>query len=206
MLVTFGAGQSRLLHCLVLGIVAAFKISGLVLTYYSCRYVSVATQRDAEEADINLEIQEQLKGPEARARELEELAQIYVGRGLPYDLAKQVAVTLTEKDVIEAHARDELGIDTNDLANPMQAAIISAFTFSTGAALPLLSSAFLNDRIHRIIATIVSTTIGLLIFGILGAWLGGAALWRGGLRVLFGGTLALGVSYSIGQLFEVPPA
>ena len=174
------------------------------MTLHTYRYVSVSSQRDAEQADINLEIQEQLKGPEAQARELEELTQIYVDRGLPYELAKQVAVILTEKDVIRAHARDELGIDTEELAKPLQAAIVSAFTFSTGAALPLLSSAFLTDRTSRIIATVLSTAAGLIVFGILGAWLGGAPMWVGGLRVLLGGTLALGVSYGIGILFEAP--
>lgn len=146
------------------------KLSGLAgliagaLSMAVGEYVSVSSQRDAEKADIKKEIEEQLKGPEAQARELEELAQIYVARGVPYDLAKQVAVVLTEKDVIRAHARDELGIDLDDLANPWQAAIVSAICFSTGAAIPFLSAAFLSGQVAQIVAIIISATFGLCVF------------------------------------------
>lgn len=166
-------------------------------------YVSVSSQRDAEKADIKKEIEEQLKGPAAQARELEELTQIYVARGVPYDLAKQVAIVLTEKDVIRAHARDELGIDLDDLANPWQAAIVSAICFSSGAAIPFLSAAFLSGKVAQIVAITISATIGLLLFGLLGAWLGGAKLIRGGVRVLLGGWIALAISYGVGAAFDV---
>lgn len=166
-------------------------------------YVSVSSQRDAEKADIKKEIEEQLKGPEAQARELEELTQIYVSRGIPYDLSKQVAVVLTESDVIRAHARDELGIDLDDLANPIQAAIVSAISFSGGAAIPLLSAIFLQTSMARLIAVLISTTFGLILFGSLGAHLGGATLWKGSLRVLIGGWIALGISYGVGSAFGV---
>ena len=126
-------------------------------------YVSVSSQRDAEKADIKKEIEEQLKGPAAQARELEELAQIYVARGVPYDLAKQVAIILTEKDVIRAHARDELGIDLDDLANPWQAAVVSAVCFSAGAAIPFLSAAFLPGKVAQIVAITISATLGLYV-------------------------------------------
>lgn len=126
-------------------------------------YVSVSSQRDAERADIEKEIMEQLKGPEAQARELDELTQIYVERGVPGDLARQVAVVLTEKDVIRAHARDELGIDLDELANPLQAAVVSAMTFTLGAAIPLLSAIFLGDPTSRLIAIALSTTAGLYV-------------------------------------------
>jgi len=126
-------------------------------------YVSVSSQRDAEKADIKKEIEEQLKGPAAQARELEELTQIYVTRGVPYELSKQVALILTEKDVIRAHARDELGIDLDDLANPWQAAIVSAICFSAGAAIPFLSAAFLPGQVARIVAIIISATLGLYV-------------------------------------------
>lgn len=81
------------------------------------------------QADIEKEKQMQAEGPAARQHELEELAAIYVGRGLSKPLAKQVAIELTEKDVIRAHARDELGIDIDDLSNPLKACVASAFAF-----------------------------------------------------------------------------
>jgi hypothetical protein len=83
-------------------------------------FISVASQKDAEEADIAKERAEQAKGPEAQQRELEELTQIYVNRGVSPALAAQVAQELTARDVIRAHARDELGIDVDELANPLQ--------------------------------------------------------------------------------------
>ncbi|KAL4428681.1 hypothetical protein ABPG77_009787 [Micractinium sp. CCAP 211/92] len=169
-------------------------------------YISVSSQRDAEKADIEKERQEQLKGPEAQARELEELAQIYVGRGLPYDLARQVAEVLTEKDVIRAHARDELGIDIDELANPLQAAIVSALCFTVGAALPLLSAAWVADANIRLGVLAGATTAGLCLFGFLGAWLGGANVLRGGTRVVLGGWLALGIVYGIGRALSVDSA
>jgi VIT1/CCC1 family predicted Fe2+/Mn2+ transporter len=87
-------------------------------------YVSVASQKDSEEADIEKERQEQLKGPMARMREFEELVGIYMARGLSEVLAREVAKELTDKDVIRAHARDELGINLDALANPLQASAL----------------------------------------------------------------------------------
>jgi VIT1/CCC1 family predicted Fe2+/Mn2+ transporter len=169
-------------------------------------YVSVSSQRDAEKADIEKEVLEQLKGPEAQRRELDELAAIYEARGVPAELARQVAVALTEKDVIRAHARDELGIDMDDLANPWQAAAVSAATFTGGAAVPLLSAIFISDPVMRLVAVLISTTAGLLAFGVLGAWLGGAGVVKGGVRVLIGGWIALGISYGVGVAFNVEAA
>jgi VIT1/CCC1 family predicted Fe2+/Mn2+ transporter len=169
-------------------------------------YVSVSSQRDAEHADIKKEIEEQLKGPEAQARELEELAQIYVSRGVPYHLAFQVAHHLTETDVIRAHARDELGIDIDDMANPWQAAGVSFLCFGLGATIPLLAGAFLAEQWARILSILLSTTAGLLIFGVLGAYLGGASVTKGALRVVLGGWAALGISYGIGAAFDVGAA
>lgn len=200
LLMGVGSG-SQSLSVLQLSGVAAL-LSG-ALSMAVGEYVSVSSQRDAERADIQKEIEEQLKGPEAQARELEELTQIYITRGVPSDLAKQVAVALTDRDVIRAHARDELGIDVDELSNPLQAAVVSALSFAFGAALPLLSSIFLPNQTHRLIAIICSTTAGLIIFGMLGAHLGGAGVWKGALRVLIGGWIALGISYGVGKAFNV---
>ncbi len=108
-------------------------------------YISVSSQRDCEESDIQKEKDMQALGPAARAHELEELAEIYVNRGLDRGLARQVAEELTAHDVIRAHARDELGIDVDELQNPTQAAVVSAVACTLGAAIPLLSSRSLTS-------------------------------------------------------------
>lgn len=184
-------------------------VAGLVagaLSMACGEYISVASQKDAEEADIEKERAEQRKGPEAQQRELEELTQIYIDRGLSPGLARQVAEELTAKDVVRAHARDELGIDLDELANPIQASLTSALAFSLGAGLPLASAAFIADAMLRVYIVIAATTVSLLLFGGLGAWLGGAKLWKGALRVLVGGWLAMAITYAIGLAFNVPTA
>jgi VIT1/CCC1 family predicted Fe2+/Mn2+ transporter len=203
LLMGVGAGSAEL------GVLRLSGIAGLIsgaLSMAVGEYVSVSSQRDAERADIHKEVLEQLKGPEAQRRELDELAAIYEARGVPAELARQVAVALTEKDVIRAHARDELGIDVDDLANPLQAAVVSALCFTGGAALPLLSAIFIASATMRLVAVLISTTAGLLTFGILGAHLGGAARVKGGLRVLLGGWMALAASYGIGRAMNVDTA
>jgi vacuolar iron transporter family protein len=195
-----GAGSNNLAALRLTGVVGLLAGS---LSMAVGEFISVSAQREAEKADILKEEEEQRKGPEARARELRELTLIYENRGLPPPLASQVAEHLTRHDVIRAHARDELGIDIDELANPLQAAIVSGICFSGGAAMPLLSSAFIGDKTMRLMAIAVSTTIGLMAFGLLGAHLGGASLWKGILRVLVGGWLALAITFGVGQLFDV---
>lgn len=136
----------------------------------------------------------------SQERELEELAHIYVERGLPYPLARQVAEVLTEKDVVRAHARDELGIDIDDLAQPFRAAAVSATCFVSGGGLPLLATAFVTNPQARLMVTLAATTAGLFAFGLVGALLGGAGALRGAGRVLLGGWLALAVVYLVGAL------
>lgn len=179
-------------------------VAGLVagaLSMACGEYISVSSQKDAEEADIEKERQEQMKGEAARQTEFEELVGIYITRGLSEPLARQVAKELTEKDVLRAHARDELGIDLDDLANPLQASVAGAASFVIGAAIPLLAGAFIRPYIYRIVSVLLATTAGLLLFGGTGAALGGARVWRGALRVLIGGWLAMGASYGIGAAF-----
>jgi VIT1/CCC1 family predicted Fe2+/Mn2+ transporter len=173
----------------------------VVLVLCSGEYISVSSQRDTELADIEKERQEQLKGPAARKAELDELAAIYMARGVSQATAQQVAIELTEKDVIRAHARDELGIDVDELANPLQASAASAFAFSIGAALPLLGGAFIADPKIRNIAVAAASTVGLIGFGGLGAYLGGANKLVGALRVLLGGWIAMAITYGIGMAF-----
>lgn len=164
-------------------------------------FVSVFSQRDAEKADVEKERQEHAKGPEARARELEELAQIYVDRGLSYFLAKQVAEELTKVDPIRAHARDELGIDMDDYSNPTQAAVASAVAFASGGSIPLLAGGFISDFKYRLSAVIISTSFALALFGAVGARLGGAPMTTAALRVLVGGVLAMLLTFGVLKLF-----
>ncbi|WIA31276.1 hypothetical protein OEZ86_002178 [Tetradesmus obliquus] len=184
-------------------------VAGLVagaLSMACGEYISVSSQKDAEEADIEKERLEQLKGPEARQRELQELTGIYVARGLTEELARQVAEQLTATDVLRAHARDELGIDLDELANPLQASLTSALAFSLGAGMPLAAGSFIPDAQTRIMAVAAATTAALLAFGALGASLGGATVVKGALRVLIGGWLAMAVTFGIGYAFNVAPA
>jgi VIT1/CCC1 family predicted Fe2+/Mn2+ transporter len=99
------------------------------------------------------------------------------------------------------HARDELGIDIDELANPLQASLASAVAFAAGAAVPLLAGAFLGDPVTRNIVVAVASVVGLIILGATGAALGGAKKILGAVRVLIGGSLAMGITYAIGLGF-----
>ena len=177
-------------------------VAGLVAGSMSMavgEYVSVSSQRDAEQADIELEKRELLGQPEA---ELQELAMIYVNRGLDPALAMQVAEQLSARDRVGTHLRDELKIDEAALARPMQAAWISAASFGCFAVVPiaglLLAPAYM--RIPVIAAVSLVTLAGL---GALGGRLGGAPLGRASLRVTLGGSLAMAVTAAIGRLLGV---
>jgi vacuolar iron transporter family protein len=136
-----------------------------------------------------------------RRHELHELAAIYQARGLSEELAMRVAVELSEKDVIRAHARDELGIDIDEMSNPLQASVVSAFAFVCGALIPLVAAIICRHYSFRVVAVAVASMVGLLLFGAVGATLGGAHKVRGALRVLVGGGLAMGVTYGVGRAF-----
>jgi len=165
-------------------------------------YVSVSSQRDAERADIAKEKEELANDRDA---ELKELSVIYERRGLDKELARRVAEQLTEKDELGAHLRDELGIDIDALAKPLQAAWISALSFAAFALVPVLASVFAPDA-HRLplIAGVSLLALGSL--GGLGAWLGGAPVKRAALRVLLGGVLAMAATALIGRLLGTAAA
>ena len=193
---------------LVLGVAAAGAtgaaimvagVAGLVagaLSMAAGEYVSVSSQRDAEQADLRLERRELHDDP---AGELRELASIYEQRGLPPDLATQVAVTLSSRDALQAHARDELGLDEQRLARPVQAAWTSASSFSAGAAVPLLAVA-LTPGFVREVVTVVVTLGALALLGGLGARLGGAPSRRATVRVVAWGATAMLLTAGIGAL------
>ncbi len=148
---------------------AAGLVAG-ALSMAAGEYVSVSSQRDAEQADMRLEARELDRDPPG---ELRELAGIYEQRGLPPALATEVAASLSRRDALRAHARDELGLDEARLARPFQAAWTSALAFSAGAALPLLAAA-VTPAPARAVALIAVTLIALALLGDLGARLGGA--------------------------------
>ena len=160
---------------------AASPSASLSLSLSPSRFsLSLFTRSDAELADIAKEEAEQAKGPEARAREQVELAAIYEGRGLSKGLAAAVAEELSRHDVVRAHARDELGIDLDTLANPLQASAASALSFTIGAAIPLVAAAFIDPLPARFGSLITASCASLFAFGVTGAVLGGAPWWRGG--------------------------
>jgi VIT1/CCC1 family predicted Fe2+/Mn2+ transporter len=162
-------------------------------------YVSVSSQADSEKADLARERQELETMPEA---ELDELAGIYVKRGLQPELALQVARQLTDKDALEAHARDELGISEMTQARPVQAAFASAGTFSVGSAMPL-AVVLLAPLPWLVPAVVVASLAFLAVLGALGARTGGADVWRATIRVLLWGAAAMLVTAAVGRLFGV---
>jgi VIT1/CCC1 family predicted Fe2+/Mn2+ transporter len=174
-------------------------VAGLVagaLSMAAGEYVSVSSQRDAEQADIRLEERELLRDPSG---ELRELAGFYEQRGLPSALAGEVAQALSLRGALAAHARDELGLDEQRLARPFQAAWTSALSFSAGAALPLLAVAVTPAR-ARVGVTVAVTLITLGLLGDLGARLGGAPRRRATARVIAWGAVAMAITAGIGEL------
>jgi VIT1/CCC1 family predicted Fe2+/Mn2+ transporter len=177
-------------------------VAGLVAGAMSMavgEFLSVSSQRDAEQADIAKETAELASEPHA---ELQELATIYTKRGLDKSLAMKVAEQLTAHDNLGAHLRDELGIDPKALARPVQAAWISALSFSTFATIPILGllAAPAGLRLHAIAGV---SLVSLAVLGALGGHLGGAPMGRAALRVTFGGGLAMAVTAAIGKLLGV---
>jgi len=193
---------------LILGVAAAAAsksdillagVAGLVagaMSMAAGEYVSVSSQSDTEMADLAREKRELSEDPEF---EKEELAQIYVERGLEPDFARQVAVELMAKDAPGAHARDELGISEITTARPVQAALTSAATFSVGAAAPL-ALVLLSPSDLTIPAVSIGSLAFLALLGFLGARTGGAAILKPVLRVTFWGALARAITAGIGAI------
>ena len=160
-------------------------------------YVSVSSQADTENADLARERRELAESPEG---ELRELQQIYISRGLDPDLALRVAEQLSARDTLAAHARDELGITQTQAANPVQAALASAATFSIGAALPLVVAAL--APVNGVILWVTAASLlCLAALGSLAASAGGAGRLRGALRVAIWSAIALGATAVVGRVF-----
>lgn len=174
-------------------------VAGLVagaMSMAAGEYVSVSSQADTERADVNLERRELA---ENNALEREELAAIYVSRGLEPELAKQVAEQLMAHDALGAHSRDELGITEALSARPIQAALSSAGAFAAGAAMPLLPVVIAPSTGQVPLVAGVSLLF-LAILGGLAAFAGGAPIGPGALRVCFWGALAMALTSGIGAL------
>ena len=175
-------------------------VAGLVagaMSMAAGEYVSVSSQADTEKADLDRERKELASDEDS---ERNELAAIYVGRGLEPALAQQVARQLMAHDALTAHARDELGISEISTARPVQAAFASAGTFAVGAAMPLLA-VFVTPPRALIPVVIATSILFLALLGGLGAHAGGAPVLRAAMRVTFWGALAMALTAGVGALF-----
>src|SRR5579872_5002198 len=180
-------------------IAAVAGLVGGAMSMAAGEYVSVSAQRDAEQADVALETDELQRRPRA---ELNELAHIYVKRGLDKALALKVAEQLSARDRLGAHLRDELGIDQTALARPLQAAWISAVSFASFAAVPIVAL-LVAPAASRIPAVAAASLVTLASLGAFGGHLGGAPVGRAALRVTVGGALAMAVTAAIGRIVGV---
>jgi VIT1/CCC1 family predicted Fe2+/Mn2+ transporter len=175
-------------------------VAGLVagaLSMAAGEYVSVSSQKDTEQADLEREKGELATSPES---ERAELAGIYAARGLEPDLAARVAEQLMKHDALGAHARDELGIHELTRARPIQAAVASAASFAVGAAPPAVFAALLPAGVLTP-SVVAITLVLLLVLGAAAARLGGAPSVRGALRVAFWGAVAMACTAGVGRLF-----
>jgi vacuolar iron transporter family protein len=175
-------------------------VAGLVagaMSMAAGEYVSVSSQSDTERADLARERKEL---SENAVFERDELAEIYVKRGVDQDLARQVAQQLMAKDALGAHARDELGISDITTARPVLAALTSAVSFSVGAAMPLFMAAV--SSASTLVPVVSAASLGFLaLLGAVGAKTGGANILRGTARVTFWGALAMALTAGIGKVF-----
>ncbi len=185
------AAQSDILLAGTAGLVAG------AMSMAAGEYVSVSSQSDTEKADLARETQELKDDP---AFEREELANIYVKRGLDPALAAQVADQLMAKDALGAHAKDELHISDLTAARPIQAALTSAATFAVGAALPL-GTVLLVPEVVLVPAVTIASLAFLVVLGAVGARAGGAPMPVAIFRVTFWGAIAMALTAGIGRLF-----
>jgi len=177
-------------------------IAGLVSGAISMgvgEYVSVSSQRDSEKALIEKERQEHINSP---TFEFKELVEIYIKKGLSPLIAQKVAEELTNHGALVAHLDAELGIDPHDLIDPWHAAYASSLAFVCGAIIPLVMI-LTPSATWRIPITFLGVLIALIITGTLSAYAGGAKKIKATIRVVFGGMLAMAVTFSIGKLLGV---
>ncbi|OYX99636.1 MAG: hypothetical protein B7Y78_00320 [Caulobacter sp. 35-67-4] len=196
---------------LIVGVAAASQgrgeilvvgVAGLVagaMSMAAGEYVSVSSQSDTERADLAREKAELDTQPDF---ELDELAGLYVARGVEPAVARVVASQLMAKDALGAHARDELGISEITTAKPIQAALTSALTFALGAALPL-AVAIVVPASAIVLAVSAASLLFLALLGGVGARVGGAPIGKAVARVTFWGAIAMGLTAGVGAVFGV---
>lgn len=186
------AGTEDILLAGVAGLVAG------AMSMAAGEYVSVSSQADTEKADIALEQYHLIRDINY---EIQELTDIYIGRGVKPELAKEVARQLMAHDALGAHLRDELGLHEHINANPILAALTSAGMFTLGASMPLLAT--IIAPASQIIPIVTATSLlSLTALGTLAAYLGRASILKGATRVVFWGALAMGFTALTGTLFE----
>lgn len=174
-------------------------IAGLAagaLSMAAGEYVSVSSQRDSELSDIEIEKKSIDENPEA---EMQELAWIYQKRGLDATLSLEVAKQLHAHDAVNAHIQTELGINNDDLANPLEAAVASAVAFALGALVPILAAIFSTQENGVWVISITSAFL-LFVSGAIGAAIGGGHKLKAALRVFIGGGLAMAITFAIGHI------
>ena len=179
-------------------------VAGLVagaMSMAAGEYASVSSQADTEQADLKRGMAELAANEPA---EQQELADIYVERGLEPELAKQVARQLMAHDALGAHARDEIGISSTRSARPIQAAFASAAAFAVGAVMPLLCVIFASDRLIVPLVAVTSLVF-LALLGALAAYAGGAKVLPGAVRVTLWGALAMAITAGVGAIFGTTP-
>lgn len=196
LIVGVAAAETTRSNILVAGI--AGMVAG-AMSMAAGEYVSVKSQADTERADLKMEAEEIERNFDY---ELQELAEIYVDRGLDPELARQVAEQMMAHDALGAHARDEIGISDALSARPLQAALASAATFAAGAFLPLLSAMLVADQSIIPVVTVASLA-SLAILGAASAKTGGAPMLPAAWRVLFWGGLAMALTGLVGKIFGI---
>lgn len=189
--VAAASGRAEVLVAGMAGLVAG------ALSMAAGEYVSVSSQADTEAADIAREKAEITADP---AEEERALAGIYERRGVPPELARQIATALHKTDALGAHVRDELGISEHTEARPLTAAMASAATFAVGAALPLATAALVPEAVISLWVSGLSLLF-LMVLGAVGAKAGGAPVFRAVLRVTFWGAVAMAVTAMVGRIF-----
>lgn len=188
-----GSSREAIVLSALAGLVAGASAMG------AGEYVSVCSQGDVEEGDLKRQRNALELYPQ---RELDELTAIYIGRGLPSELARTVAVELTKHDALEAHARDELGIHNMTKPRPLEAAFASASSFVCGALLPLMV-AVLAPIYNMVMSQYIFAILFLILTGTGAAKLGGCHTGKSVFRITFWGTLSMFFAALVGYLFGV---
>ncbi|MDF3608415.1 VIT family protein [Paracoccus sp. DMF-8] len=190
------AADSDMRTTLIAGVAA---LSAGALSMAAGEYVSVSSQSDTERADIARERDALHSDPEG---ELAELARIYQDRGMSRDTALQAAREVSAHDALAAHIRDEIGLTDTSSANPLQAALTSALTFSVAGAVPLLA-AWLAPPALVLVTVLVAVLLALAVLGAIGAKAGAALVLPAVTRVVVWGAIALGITAGVGKIFGI---